>query len=108
MLGRARTLSLASSMTSRTVAEGTIKVLILGRYGVFGGRLGQLLGDLPGSTLFIAGRSLSKAQDFCARYSGQTAVRPVELDRRDVAKALTALAPDLVVDASGPFQEYGT
>lgn len=95
-------------MTARTADKGSIKVLILGGYGVFGGRLAQLLGDLPGTTLFIAGRSLAKAQDFCSRYSGQIEVRPLELDRRDVAEALAALTPDLLVDASGPFQDYGT
>jgi hypothetical protein len=34
-------------------------------------------------------------------------VRPLKLDRRDIGGALGTLAPDLVVDASGPFQDYG-
>ncbi len=35
-------------------------------------------------------------------------VIPAELDRaRDLESQLRAIAPDLVVDASGPFQAYG-
>lgn len=85
----------------------TLKILILGGYGVFGGRLAQLLADLPRLELFIAGRDLSAAKTFCDAFAGQALVRPVQLDRRDVGHWLNAHKPDLVVDASGPFQAYG-
>jgi saccharopine dehydrogenase-like NADP-dependent oxidoreductase len=88
--------------------QGTITILILGGYGVFGVRLARLLADIPQATLLICGRDLRKAQDFCAAFLGQAKVRPLRLDRRDIAGALSATAPDLVVDASGPFQAYGT
>lgn len=91
----------------RSASGGATRILILGGYGVFGGRLAMLLADLPQVTLLIAGRDLAKAQDFCARYSGMTGVEPLKLDRRDIAAELTNIAPDLVVDASGPFQAYG-
>src|SRR5690242_2489778 len=42
-----------------------MKVLILGGYGTFGGRLAQLLADEARLTLIIAGRSRAKAQAFC-------------------------------------------
>jgi KR domain. len=38
-----------------------MKVLILGGYGTFGGRLAQLLADESSATLIIAGRSYEKA-----------------------------------------------
>lgn len=90
-----------------SAGDGAIRILILGGYGVFGGRLAELLADLPCATLLIAGRDLARAQDFCARYAGKTRVEPLELDRRDIAGVLNTVAIDLVVDASGPFQAYG-
>jgi|GEM_PF-6992571 len=43
-----------------------LRVLIIGGYGVFGGRLAQLLADEPRLTLIIAGRFKAKAQAFSA------------------------------------------
>src|SRR5436305_6860084 len=84
------------------------RVLILGGYGTFGRRLAQLLPDDSRLTLVIAGRSLAKAQRLCAELLSVCKVIPVELDRaRDLEPRLRAIAPDLVVDASGPFQGYG-
>ena len=85
-----------------------VKVLILGGYGVFGGRLARLLSDVPELELVISGRSLPQAESFCASYRGQAQVRPLKLDRREIVEGLRTLNPDLVVDASGPFQDYGT
>jgi len=84
-----------------------LKVLILGGYGVFGGRLAKLLSDIPDIALVICGRDLSRAEAFCAAYSGRALAFPLRLDRRDIAEGLRAQSPDLVVDASGPFQDYG-
>jgi len=84
-----------------------VKILILGGYGVFGGRLAELLSDIPEIEFVICGRNLARAEAFCARYQGQARVRPLKLDRQDIAKGLDAESPDLVVDASGPFQDYG-
>jgi len=85
-----------------------VKILILGGYGVFGGRLVQLLADLPQLELLVAGRTLAAAQAFCADYRGEAHVRPLRVDRQELAPTLLAERPDLVIDASGPFQEYGS
>ena len=85
-----------------------LKVLILGGYGTFGGRLAQLLADEDRLTLIIAGRSLAKAQTFCASHRSFANTLPTAFDRDgDVERQLRELAPDVVVDASGPFQSYG-
>jgi hypothetical protein len=84
-----------------------MKILILGGYGVFGGRLAELLADLPGLDLLICGRDLARAEGFCAAYRGAARVHSCALDRRAIAEGLERLQPDLVVDASGPFQDYG-
>lgn len=84
-----------------------LKILILGGYGVFGGRLARLLSDLSGIELLICGRNAQAAQAFCDNYEGAPRVRPRVMDRQQIAAALQAEQPDLVVDASGPFQEYG-
>lgn len=84
-----------------------MKILILGGYGVFGGRLAQLLADIPELTLLICGRDAAKAQRFSAGLVGRSQVVPVGLDRSDLAAALDEQRPHLVVDASGPFQDYG-
>ena len=85
-----------------------MKILILGGYGVFGGRLVQLLADLPQLELLVAGRTLAAAEAFCMAYRGQSTLRPLRVDRQQLAPTLQAERPDLVVDASGPFQDYGS
>lgn len=84
-----------------------MKILILGGYGVFGGRLVRLLSDCPDLTMLIAGRNSSKAEAFCNQMSGAAKFVPLALDRANIADALARQRPELVVDASGPFQSYG-
>jgi hypothetical protein len=84
-----------------------MRIMILGGYGVFGGRLATLLAGIAGIELLICGRDAGRAAAFCAGYHGQARVLQLALDRRDIAAGLRAQAPDLVVDASGPFQDYG-
>ncbi len=87
-----------------------MKVLIVGGYGVFGARLARLLAHEPRLRLLIAGRSVDKAGAFCARWTqaGGALLEPVQFDRDgDTVEQLATLAPDLVVDCSGPFQAYG-
>ncbi len=70
------------------------RILLLGGTGVFGARLAGLLREMPGLDLVLAGRG--PAHD-------------VRLDRTaaDLAQRVANLAPDIVVDAAGPFQAYG-
>ena len=49
------------------MSGGAHKVLVLGGYGTFGGRLVQLLADEARLTLIVAGRSQAKADEFCAK-----------------------------------------
>jgi hypothetical protein len=85
------------------------RILIVGGYGIFGGRLVELLEDEPRLTLLVAGRSLSRAKEYCASRARRAATLvPVQFDRESVdPDPLRALRPTLVVDASGPFQQYG-
>jgi glutathione peroxidase-family protein len=85
-----------------------MKVLILGGYGTFGGRLAQLLAVDKRITLLIAGRSLPKAQAFCERLVPGASRGALRFDRDgDALAQIRAAAPNLVVDATGPFQCYG-
>jgi hypothetical protein len=90
------------------MTPGPLKVLILGGYGTFGGRLAQLLADEDQLTLVIAGRSQAKAAAFCAKLKSRASAVPAGFDRdREIEPQLRRIAPDMVVDASGPFQSYG-
>lgn len=85
-----------------------MRILILGGYGVFGGRLAELLSDDARVTLLIAGRSRARAEAFCAALRPGAARQALAFDRDgDLAAQLAATAADLLVDASGPFQAYG-
>ncbi|MBC8037933.1 MAG: DUF4166 domain-containing protein [Rhizobiales bacterium] len=84
-----------------------MRILILGGYGTFGGRLVDLLLDEARLTLFVAGRNPEAAERFCRARKGEARLVPVMLDRNDCEEQLLTLKPDLAVDASGPFQAYG-
>lgn len=85
-----------------------MKILILGGYGTFGGRLAQLLSTEERLTLLIAGRSKQKAEAFCNSLPARAQKLAVAFERNgDVEGQIRELQPDLVVDATGPFQLYG-
>ncbi|WP_217578885.1 SDR family oxidoreductase [Mesorhizobium sp. GbtcB19] len=86
-----------------------MKLLIVGGYGTFGGRIVQLLENEPRLELLVAGRSLGKADAYCKGRGGTKArLVPAMFDRDgDLRTQLTDMRPDIVVDASGPFQAYG-
>jgi hypothetical protein len=89
--------------------RASLRILIIGGYGTFGGRLVQLLKIEPCVTLLVAGRSLTKARRFCEQLTNVSATLiPISFDRTgDLIKQLTETKPDWLVDASGPFQDYG-
>ena len=86
-----------------------LSVLIVGGYGTFGGRIVALLEDEPRLELIVAGRSVEKAARYCqSRLGPAAALTPAAFDRAgDLAAQLQQLRPDILVDASGPFQAYG-
>ena len=86
-----------------------LRVLIVGGYGTFGGRLVQLLENEPRLTLIVAGRSLAKSRAWCAaRTNARATLIAAAFDREgDLEQQLGSLNADLLVDASGPFQQYG-
>ncbi len=81
---------------------GPPRVLILGGYGVFGGRLARLLIE-GGFDVLVAGRSDAKARAFTTEHGGM----PITLFRKDATvERLSELGPAVVIDAAGPFQAY--
>lgn len=84
-----------------------MKVLIIGGYGVFGGRLVDLISDVEMLDIIVSGRTGAKAEAFCkARPDTAATLIPIEFDRADIVAGLSDQQPDIVVDASGPFQIY--
>ncbi|TIR16311.1 MAG: saccharopine dehydrogenase, partial [Mesorhizobium sp.] len=86
-----------------------MKILIVGGYGSFGGRIIELLENEPRLTLIVAGRSLARADAYCKNRDRAVArVVPALFDRDgDIVEQLSPLRPDILIDASGPFQAYG-
>ena len=80
------------------------RILIIGGYGGFGARLARRLAA-AGHEVLAGGRSMEKAEAFCRTLPR---ARGVRIDRGgDVLPVLRELAPDIVVDAAGPFQGFG-
>jgi hypothetical protein len=86
-----------------------LRIAILGGYGMFGARLAYLLSDARDLTIVIAGRSAAKANAVCEGLARGAARETAYFDRdADIESQLRTIAPTLVVDATGPFQAYGT
>ncbi len=86
------------------------RILIVGGYGAFGSRAGELLARDAGLELVIAGRNEARAKEAAARLSATAAatVGHATLDAACMDAAdLRALAPSVVINASGPFQSDG-
>lgn len=85
-----------------------MKILVLGGYGIFGSRLCEILAVNPGVTLVVAGRSLDKAEELSRKLTQGAVVHAALVDRNgDLHRQLNLIRPNLVIDASGPFQSYG-
>lgn len=85
------------------MTNNQMNVIVVGGYGEFGGRVVRLL-LRDSHSVIVAGRDLQKAQKFCKRYGGT----PLQFDRQIDADRLSSLSVDVVVDAAGPFQSYGS
>lgn len=79
-------------------------VIVVGGYGGFGARLSRRLAA-DGWAVLVAGRNFSAAQRLAAELPN---ARALVVDRNaDLAPALEAHRPFLLVDAAGPFQGSG-
>lgn len=88
------------------------RVLVLGGYGAFGGRVAERLARVPGIELTIAGRSLDKAQAFAASLANtaRAQVIPAAMDGAKIgAEDLRHRKPAVLINATGPYQaqDYG-
>ena len=88
------------------------RILIVGGSGIFGRRIAELLARQSDADLIIAGRSQERAKataQSLIKATGRT-VSDSSLDAgRTTAADLSSLRPDIVINASGPFQtqSYG-
>lgn len=90
------------------MSHKTLKLLVIGGYGTFGGRLVRLLEKDSRLTIVVAGRSLHKAKSFVADSACPARLIARSVDRDgDLRQQFVELAPDYVIDASGPWQNYG-
>lgn len=80
------------------------RILIVGGYGVFGGRLARCLLKDGRYDVLVAGRSQHKAEAFCKTYGGTPIT--FDLSKDNINARLKELAPFIIVDAAGPFQAY--
>lgn len=89
--------------------ERAYRILILGGYGHFGGRIAQALANRQDCHLFIAGRDESRARQAAAnlRESGALAsVEGAQLDTGcgELSQRIREHRADLVIHTAGPFQ----
>ena len=83
------------------------RILVLGGYGLFGGRVVRGLAADAGVEVCVAGRDLGKAQAFCAGLcDARATLTPIAIDAQapDFDARLRALRPQVVIDTAGPFQ----
>jgi hypothetical protein len=96
-------------LDSSASTRDRLTILIAGGYGVFGGRIVELLEDESRLTIIVGGRSAAKAQAHCnGRKTAKATLVSAAFDRNgDLNAQLDTHRPDIVIDASGPFQAYG-
>jgi hypothetical protein len=82
----------------------TLRVLVLGGYGNFGGYVCRALAGDEGIQLVVAGRSQAKAEAFARSLGAANPAEAAAVDIADPAAAMAACRPDLVIHTVGPFQ----
>ena len=87
------------------------RILVVGGYGVFGGRVAERLLRHAGLTVVVAGRSLDAARTCCERLgaaAGPGARTRIEAAALDAARIeprdIAELAASIVIHTAGPFQ----
>jgi len=89
--------------------EPAYRILILGGYGHFGGRIAHALASRGDCHLLVAGRDSGRAQQAAAKLldAGAAAVVEgiaVDAARPDLADVIRGLRANLVIHTAGPFQ----
>jgi saccharopine dehydrogenase-like NADP-dependent oxidoreductase len=85
----------------------TFRIVVLGGYGNFGGRICRALAAEKEIWLGVAGRDTARAVGFVRELGMPAAAcEPISIDHaaQDFSAALAALRPHLVIHTSGPFQ----
>ncbi|MGE0255666.1 MAG: saccharopine dehydrogenase NADP-binding domain-containing protein [Alphaproteobacteria bacterium] len=85
------------------------RALVLGGAGVFGRTIAERLAREPGVEVVLAGRTVSSLDAAAsairaARPAARVAVAVLDIHDAGLGDRLRALAPTVVVDATGPFQ----
>jgi hypothetical protein len=83
------------------------RVLVLGGYGAFGGRVAERLARVPQIELTIAGRSRDKAEAFARSLGRETSAQviPAALDGGKIGgDDLKRQRPNILINATGPYQ----
>jgi saccharopine dehydrogenase-like NADP-dependent oxidoreductase len=83
------------------------RIVVLGGYGNFGGRICRALATEKEIWLGVAGRDAARAAGFVRELGTPAAAcEPISIDHdaQDFSAALAARRPDLVIHTSGPFQ----
>jgi hypothetical protein len=86
------------------------RVLVLGGYGHFGARIVRALACDPSTAVVVGGRRPANAGALLAEVAalgGRAEAAAIDHEAADFPARLAALAPDLVVHTSGPYQGQG-
>src|SRR5688572_607180 len=82
----------------------TLRVLVLGGYGNFGGYVCRALADDARLQLIVAGRNRARAEAFAAALGAANPAEAATVDIAEPAAAIAACRPELVIHTVGPFQ----
>ena len=85
-----------------------MQVLIIGGYGTFGFNIAKLLAGEKDLTITLAGRNLHKAKAASAQLAKDSHAQflPLRLDRSQPLAPQIDRVPDVIIDATGPFQSF--
>lgn len=85
------------------------RVVIVGGYGAFGAKVAERLARDPALDIIISGRSHIKAQAYAAQLARTGGARiscaVIDAQSTSVADTIRTLAPAVLINASGPFQQ---